>query len=311
VDSAAAEQNRYGVDTHTAKFHRNKVLQGHIIAFLVSVIVLGGGILVFDLPIDNPRFQEEIPRATIEAAKHALRRSHYSDEFRGQPSQTARIPESIQQVWLCIFALYLANYSVMVYFNVALASIALDRLSGGHSTLNDGLKVAWDRKGRILQWALLAATVGVVLRMLRREGRLGAWVAGFLGYAWSFGSFFVIPLLAAENISPSGALFQSAALIKEKWGESVSSAFSFRLLFLLLALPGLGLMFAGRYLGWPGNLGLLAALTYGVLLAIVVSALEQVVTAALYRYARTDQVSEGFSRTQFRSAWHDLSLLPS
>jgi hypothetical protein len=274
-----------------------------VFAFLVSVIVLGGGILVLGLPIDNPRFREEIPHATIEAAKHALRRSHYSDEFRGQPSQTARIPESIQQVWLCIFAFYLANYSVMVYFNVALASIALDRLSGGHSTLIDGLKVAWDRKGRILQWALLAATVGVALRMLRREGRVGAWVAGFLGYAWSFGSFFVIPVLAADNISPGRALYQSAALIREKWGEAVSAGFSFRLLYMVLALPGVGLVFASRNMGWPSNFGLLGALAYWVLLAIVISASEQVVTTALYRYARTDQVSGGFSRTQFRNAW--------
>jgi hypothetical protein len=276
-------------------------------AFLVSVIVVGGGILAFDLPIQNPTFQEEVPRATMEAARQILEgRRHYAYELRHRPTQAVRTPEKLQYVWLCIFALYLANYSVIVFFNVALAAVALDRLAGGHSTLDDGFRVAWSRMGKILQWALLAGTIGFALRMLRKDGRIGAWFAGFLGYAWSFGSFFVIPMLAADDINPGGALFQSATLIKNKWGEAVSAGFSFRLLYFVLALPGLLLLFAGSSWGWPnklGALGVFPVLAYWVLLAIVMSAAQQVVVAALYRYACTAQVAGGFSRAEFRRAW--------
>src|SRR5216683_5234018 len=72
---------------------------------------------------------------------------------------------------LGMFSLYVANYFVIVFFNVALVGVANSRLMGGTWTFKDGLELAWERKGTILQWALVAATVGVLLRTL--EERLG------------------------------------------------------------------------------------------------------------------------------------------
>ena len=68
-----------------------------------------------------------------------------------------------QGMWVCLFLFYLANYFVIVFFNVALVSAASSRLAGGHATINDGLEVAWQRKSKIFQWALLSATVGIAL----------------------------------------------------------------------------------------------------------------------------------------------------
>src|SRR5450759_543758 len=42
-----------------------------------------------------------------------------------------------------IFLFYFVIYSLGIYFNVALVSIASNRLVGGHATLNDGLQTAW------------------------------------------------------------------------------------------------------------------------------------------------------------------------
>src|SRR2546428_184315 len=64
---------------------------------------------------------------------------------------------------LGMFTLYVANYFVIVFFNVALVGVANSRLMGGTWTFRDGIELAWARKGTILQWALVAATVGVVL----------------------------------------------------------------------------------------------------------------------------------------------------
>jgi hypothetical protein len=77
-------------------------------------------------------------------------------------------------IWPVAFVLYLALYSVSVYFNVALVSIAADRMDGGQATLSDGLQVAWERKWSILQWALLSATVGILLQMLNGARDLSA-----------------------------------------------------------------------------------------------------------------------------------------
>src|SRR5712691_10468550 len=55
-----------------------------------------------------------------------------------------------------MFTLYVANYFVIVFFNVALVGVANSRLMGGTWTFRDGLELAWARKGTIFRWALVA-----------------------------------------------------------------------------------------------------------------------------------------------------------
>ena len=145
-----------------------------------------------------------------------------------------------QQMAPFLFLFYCVTYSITIYFNVALVSIALDRLGGGQATLSDGLQIAWERKWSIIQWALLSATVGMLLQMLERRMRfLGRLVAGMFGLAWTLASFFVIPLLAARNIGPVEALYESGRIFRKAWGEEVVGGFSFGLVFTLLVLPSL------------------------------------------------------------------------
>ena len=199
---------------------------------------------------------------------------------------------------------------MIVYFNVAFASIVLDRIAGGNASLDDGLRIAWARKYAILQWSLLSATVGILLRMLRDRSYIGRWVASILGYIWSLATFFVMPLLALQNVSPGEALHRSAALLKEKWGEVIVAGFSFPLLFVVLAIPGVAVVFLAGLLGQPFGFAMILAISYWLLLAIVVFSAEQVFAAALYRYATEDKVTNGFSRTELKSAWEGLSPLP-
>ena len=72
---------------------------------------------------------------------------------------------------ISVFTMYVANYFIIVFFNVALVGVANSRLMGGNWTFRDGIELAWARKGTILQWAFVAATVGMILRTL--EERLG------------------------------------------------------------------------------------------------------------------------------------------
>ena len=61
---------------------------------------------------------------------------------------------------LALFSVYVANYFIIVFFNVALVGVANSRLMGGPWTFRDGMELAWSRKGAIFLWALVAATVG-------------------------------------------------------------------------------------------------------------------------------------------------------
>jgi hypothetical protein len=210
-----------------------------------------------------------------------------------------------QGMWVCLLLFYLANYFVIAFFNVALVSTASSRLAGKHATINDGLELAWQRKGQIFQWALLAATVGVLLRMIEeRTAWLGRFVGGLIGMAWTFASYFVVPVLAAENVSPAEALQRSADLFRETWGQEVVSGFSFGLIFTLLAVPGIALPWFGRSLGPTEMLaGVALAVLYWLLLSIVSAAVQGIFVAALYRYAKTKDVSAGFRLENFSMAW--------
>src|SRR5260370_17061085 len=105
-----------------------------------------------------------------------------------------------------MFGLYVVNYCVIVFFNVGVVGGANSRLMGGSWTFRDGLELAWARKGTILQWALVAATVGVILRTLEeRLGLLGRLIMRIIGVVWTLACYFVVPVLAFEDLPPIAA----------------------------------------------------------------------------------------------------------
>jgi len=58
---------------------------------------------------------------------------------------------------------------------------------------------------QIAGWALLSATVGLILRVIEdRSEKIGRIVAGLLGVAWTVASFMVVPVLVAERKGPFG-----------------------------------------------------------------------------------------------------------
>lgn len=203
------------------------------------------------------------------------------------------------------FVFYVATYTIAIYFNVALVSIASDRLAGGQATLSDGLRVAWQRKWRILEWGVLAATVGMTLKGLeRRAGFITRIVIGIIGFVWTLASFFVVPLLAAEDIGPIDALRRSAQIFRDTWGEEVVGGFSFGLIFFLLAIPAVLLPIAGAKLGGGAFFtGMALAVIYWVLLAVTSAAVQGIFVAALYRYATSRQIPGAFSGHDLPGAW--------
>jgi hypothetical protein len=242
-----------------------------------SLLLLSGGALIFADQLITPTFG--MPRI-----KH-----------------TAMTPG----MWVWVFVFYVVNFFVVVFFNVALVSVAGDRLAGGRATVNDGLRIAWQRRWKILQWALLAATVGIVLRMLEEKaGWLARLSAGIFGAAWSLACYLVVPVLAAEGLGPSDALQRSAELFTRAWGEQLSGGFSFGLIFTLLGLPALVPLFLGWNAGPSARLGgIVVMVVYLLLLSVVSSAAKGVFIAALYHYAVTKQASGGFKLDELAGAW--------
>jgi len=215
-------------------------------------------------------------------------------------------PNQSPMFLLGMFTLYVVNYFVIVFFNVALVGVANSRLMGGSWTFRDGLELAWARKGTILQWAFVAATVGVILRTLEeRMGLLGRLIMRIIGVVWTLACYFVVPVLAFEDLTPIAAVKRSAKLFRDTWGEKVIGGFSLSLVSLVLMLPGIGLVIVAAYLGGVAGLlfGLAIMFIYFLLLSVFMSAVGGIFNAALYRYACFKQVPPAFSHDLIASAW--------
>ena len=196
-----------------------------------------------------------------------------------------------------LFLFYVCNYFIIVFFNAGIVACATMRMGGGQPTIGDGFRAAAARLPVIIGWALVSATVGLILRIIEdRSEKIGRIVAGLLGMGWTVVSFLVVPILVVENKNPIAALKDSTVLLKKTWGEQLVSNFSFGMIFFLLGIPAFALILLGVFAG--SMTALVACITLAVLylivLALIQSALQSIFQAALYLYARDGQVPEGF-----------------
>jgi hypothetical protein len=209
-------------------------------------------------------------------------------------------PTASFYAWMFVF--YYLNYFVIIFFNSAVVACANIRLSGGDPTVGDGLRIASSRIGRIAAWALVASTVGLILRILEdRAGKFGRFVVALIGTAWTLITYFVIPVIVFEDLSIFDSIKRSASLFRQRWGEEVASGFGFGLLFFLLALPGFFLGLLG-FLVHPVA-GVSLAVLYFLVLAAVASAVKGIFNVALYRYATKGEVPAGFSPDLMQGAF--------
>jgi hypothetical protein len=144
--------------------------------------------------------------------------------------------------YLVTFLFYLVNYFVIVFFNMALIHCTKLYLQGEEVSIAAGLKFSVSRIGVIFLWAMFAATVGTLLKTLQENsGWVGKLLAGALGIVWGITTFFVVPVIAYENLGPIGAFKRSSQIMKEKWGEGLASTFSLGLIqfvaILLIVIP--------------------------------------------------------------------------
>ena len=200
--------------------------------------------------------------------------------------------------YLLLFAFYFCNYFIIVFFNSAVVSCATIRMRGGDPTVSDGLHASTARLPLIAGWALVAATVGIVLRIIEdRSKNIGKIVASLLGTAWTLASFFVVPIMVVENINPLDALKKSASMFKRTWGEQIIGNFSFGLVFFVLGIPAFLLFLLGIVSGSIAMLVvfIILAAIYLIVLALVQSTLQTIFQAALYFYSQNGKAPQGFS----------------
>lgn len=219
-------------------------------------------------------------------------------------------PESRGVVfWVFGFLFYLSQYFVIFFFNSALVGAALMRLEGKDPTLKDALGHARGLVVPLLGYAAIAATVGMVLRAIQeRAGFLGQMVVGLLGMGWTVATFLVVPVLVSRQMGPVEAIQESTRLLKKTWGQNVAghlgigAVFAVGYFVVMLGTVFFGLA-AASFSGELAVLVVIAGLVVVLGMGVYQSALMGVYQAALYRFAHSGDVPEGFSQDQVAAAF--------
>lgn len=204
--------------------------------------------------------------------------------------------------YVVLFLFYLVQYTVVYFNSTALVGAALIRLRGGDSTVKDGYKIALSRFTPIIGWALLSATVGLLLNILsgnsdNKKSGLGSLVTSLIGAGWNIVTFLVVPVVAVEGLGPIKAVKRSWNLLKRSWGEQIAGTTSIGLVFVLIGIFG-GLLLVGIGVGLsvliesalPGILMGVVLILFIMAISLLSSTLSGIFSAAVYAYAAEGQV---------------------
>jgi hypothetical protein len=216
---------------------------------------------------------------------------------------TARIERHGPDMYMPLFFTYIVTSATGIFFQAAVVAGATERMRGGNPTVGSALAAARRRLGSILMWAVLAATVGIGLRVLEdRLGFVGKILTRFIGVGWSLATFFVVPVLVLEERSVGESFRRSSGLFKRTWGETFTGGLSLGLAVLcawvtLIMIVGL--------VGYSGSivLTMIVFAAGAIVLTVFFSALQGIFVASLYRYATEGDVPSGFDGGLLKQAF--------
>jgi hypothetical protein len=212
--------------------------------------------------------------------------------------------------YITTYAFYFVSYTVMMFFNSALISVALKRLDGETASVREGLQMAFERLPAILGYAAIAATVGTILRVIEeRVGFIGRIVIGIIGAGWTIATAMTLPVLIEEDVGPVEGISRSLALLRRNWGENVIGNGGISLGVAVVAIPivvlSLLIVLAAMSTRASATIFLAVALFVLTLIALglVSTTLHTIYTAALYRFATGSKDNAGIDGDLLAAAY--------
>jgi uncharacterized protein DUF6159 len=207
-------------------------------------------------------------------------------------------------VWILGFAGAVALSYVVVFFNAALVYAANSRFRGETMSVGDAMRAAHERAHVLLPWAVVSATVSIVLRGIeQRGGVLGRIIGSIAGLAWSVVTFLVLPVLVFEGLGPIAAVKRSGQLFKKTWGENLMTNAGIGIVGMFAMLAGAVPFGLFVLIGGPiAVIGVVAFVTWCIAVMVVVSAMTGIFQTALYRFA-TGAPVPGFDDAQLRNSF--------
>jgi len=207
------------------------------------------------------------------------------------------------------FLYYVAIYTVIFFFNTALVGAAMIRLDGGDPTVGDGISIAWSKLPTVMGYAVIAATVGMILRAIEeRVGFIGSLIISLVGVSWTMATYLTVPVLVSKDVSAVDAVKESASVFRNTWGEQMVANAGMGIVFFLMAMLMMATFLPLTFLLASINQALIIPMVISmfggfVFLGLLSSTLQGIYSAALYRYATTGEAGTGFDDDLMREAF--------
>ncbi len=215
-----------------------------------------------------------------------------------------------------IFLVYLGFAFINSFFSLCITHTSLERFNGKSPTINKTVRFALSKFFIILKWAILSATVGILLKILEETSKKSKGAEGFVlkisekvfGLAWKVTTVFVIPVISTESVGPFKAIKKSTKILKRTWGESLVRYFgvgaiqmlTFLIGFFVFALLGVAILFINPLLiVVPAGLFVI----YSTFIWVFFSSVNEVFNSAIYFYATTGKRASGYSKDILKNAF--------
>ncbi len=194
-----------------------------------------------------------------------------------------------------LFIIYFFGAIIMAFTGVALTAYVIAIFNGKKISIDQSLKSAFSRFGTIAAWALLSATVGIILDLFRgkkgKEGMAQRFVGQALGMAWGILTFFVVPVISQEQLGVFGSIKRSGQIMKDTFGEYVGGQAGFGLIIVALSLISFGLGYLLDMI-FGMAVGLSLAVPFFIIGIITVSLATTIFQAAVYQFANKKPTGE-------------------
>jgi hypothetical protein len=175
--------------------------------------------------------------------------------------------------YILIFITYLGLAFISTFFNVCVIYTTKIRFEGGNATFWQSISFARSKIRLIFLWSVIAATVGLILRIIdniaERSGEVGKIIlnitTSLLGMMWSIITVFVVPAMVYHDLEPFDAIKKSVETLKRTWGESLIRYVGLGSIQFLFILLGIVFTFILLFvLGGLGPIGLIMAIGIAV-----------------------------------------------
>lgn len=209
-------------------------------------------------------------------------------------------------LWIVVAIAGLLATWVSVIGQAAVISGAGQRMDGADPSLGTAFAGARRRTGRLLEWAVLATVVALVMDLIQERLGIVGRILGSLGnLAFSVLSFLALPVIVFEDVGAIEGFKRSSQLLRATWGEQLTFSFGLGLIGIVAALPGIGLAVGLSVTGVTALavIGVVLGALWVLTVVAVTSALSAVFKTALYRYTRQQPVDVAFETADLSGAF--------